>query len=93
MPKYQVHAKNRTDFRRNLYISAFGEGWGLYSEKLGIEMGVYRNPYENFGRLSYEMWRACRLVIDTGIHSQGWSREQAMNYLAGNTSLSRGNVR
>ena len=85
--------ENMPDFRRNLYISAFGEGWGLYSEKLGIEMGVYRSPYENFGRLSYEMWRACRLVIDTGIHSQGWSRAQAMDYLAGNTSLSRGNVR
>ena len=85
--------ENMPDFRRNLYISAFGEGWGLYSEKLGIEMGVYRSPYENFGRLSYEMWRACRLVIDTGIHSQGWSRDQAMDYLAGNTSLSRGNVR
>ena len=85
--------ENMPDFRRNLYISAFGEGWGLYSEKLGIEMGVYRSPYENFGRLSYEMWRACRLVIDTGIHSQGWSRAQAMAYLAGNTSLSRGNVR
>ncbi len=85
--------ENMPDFRRNLYISAFGEGWGLYSEKLGIEMGVYRSPYENFGRLSYEMWRACRLVIDTGIHSQGWSRNQAMAYLAGNTSLSRGNVR
>ncbi len=85
--------ENMPAFRRNLYISAFGEGWGLYSEKLGIEMGVYRSPYENFGRLSYEMWRACRLVIDTGIHSQGWSREQALEYLAGNTSLSRGNVR
>ncbi|MCZ6763097.1 MAG: DUF885 domain-containing protein [Gammaproteobacteria bacterium] len=81
------------DFRRNLYISAFGEGWGLYAEKLGVEMGVYRSPYENFGRLSYEMWRACRLVIDTGLHSQGWSRDQAMEYLADNTSLSRGNVR
>ena len=85
--------ENMPDFRRNLYISAFGEGWGLYSEKLGSEMGVYRSPYENFGRLSYEMWRACRLVIDTGIHSQGWNRDQAMAYLAGNTSLSRGNVR
>ncbi|MCH8895057.1 MAG: DUF885 domain-containing protein [Proteobacteria bacterium] len=85
--------ENMPDFRRNLYISAFGEGWGLYAEKLGVEMGVYRSPYENFGRLSYEMWRACRLVIDTGLHSQGWSRDQAMDYLAGNTSLSRGNVR
>ena len=85
--------ENMPDFRRNLYISAFGEGWGLYAEKLGVEMGVYRTPYENFGRLSYEMWRACRLVIDTGLHSQGWSRDQAMDYLADNTSLSRGNVR
>lgn len=85
--------ENMPDFRRNLYISAFGEGWGLYAEKLGVEMGVYRSPYENFGRLSYEMWRACRLVIDTGLHSQGWSRDQAMEYLASNTSLSRGNVR
>jgi uncharacterized protein (DUF885 family) len=85
--------ENMPDFRRNLYISAYGEGWGLYSEKLGIEMGVYRNAYENFGRLSYEMWRACRLVIDTGIHSQGWSRDQALDYLADNTSLSRGNIR
>ncbi len=85
--------ENMPDFRRNLYISAFGEGWGLYAEKLGVEMGVYRSPYEHFGRLSYEMWRACRLVIDTGLHSQGWSRDQAMDYLADNTSLSRGNVR
>jgi uncharacterized protein (DUF885 family) len=85
--------ENMPDFRRNLYLSAYGEGWGLYSEKLGVEMDVYRTPYEHFGRLSYEMWRACRLVIDTGIHSQGWSREQAMEYLASNTSLSRGNVR
>ncbi len=85
--------ENVPDFRRNLYFSAFGEGWGLYSEKLGIEMGVYQSPYEHFGRLSYEMWRACRLVIDTGIHSQGWSRQQALNYLSNNTSLSDANVR
>ncbi len=81
------------DFRRNLYFSAFGEGWALYAEWLGQEMGIYRSPYERFGRLSYEMWRACRLVIDTGIHSKGWSREQAMQFLADNTSLSPGNVR
>ncbi|UTA47108.1 DUF885 domain-containing protein [Simiduia sp. 21SJ11W-1] len=80
-------------FRRNLYLSAFGEGWGLYAEHLGIEMGMYTTPYEHFGRLSYEMWRACRLVIDTGIHSQGWSRAQALAYLAANTSLSQDNVR
>jgi len=80
-------------FRRNLYFSAFGEGWGLYSEKLGIEMGVYQTPYENFGRLSYEMWRACRLVVDTGLHSQGWTRQQAMDFFFANTSLSEGNIR
>lgn len=85
--------ENVPDFRRNLYFSAFGEGWGLYSEKLGIEMGVYQSLYEHFGRLSYEMWRACRLVIDTGLHSQNWSREQALNYLSDNTSLSAANVR
>lgn len=84
---------NVPNFRRNLYFSAFGEGWALYTEKLGIEMGVYRTPYEHFGRLSYEMWRACRLVIDTGVHAMGWSRQQALDYLGNNTSLSRANVR
>tara|TARA_B100001245_G_scaffold177262_1_gene135509 strand:- start:1039 stop:2706 length:1668 start_codon:yes stop_codon:yes gene_type:complete len=85
--------ENLPEFRKELYFSAFGEGWGLYSEKLGIEMGIYGNSYEHFGRLSYEMWRACRLVIDTGIHSQGWTRQEAMNYLTDNTSLSAVNVR
>jgi len=79
---------DQPDFRRNDYISAFGEGWGLYAEKLGVEMDIYETPYENFGRLTYEMWRACRLVIDTGIHSMGWTREQAQDYLASNTALS-----
>jgi uncharacterized protein (DUF885 family) len=76
------------DFRRYDYISAYGEGWALYAEKLGIEMGIYETPYEDFGRLTYEMWRACRLVIDTGIHAKGWSRKQALDYLADNTALS-----
>jgi len=80
-------------FRRNLYFSAFGEGWGLYSEKLGVEMGIYQTPYEDFGRLSYEMWRACRLVVDTGLHSQGWTRQQAIDFFFANTSLSEGNIR
>lgn len=75
-------------FRQQFYPHAFGEGWGLYSEKLGVEMGIYETPYDHFGRLSYEMWRAARLVVDTGIHAMGWSREQAVDYLASNTALS-----
>jgi uncharacterized protein (DUF885 family) len=81
------------DFRRAFYPHALGEGWGLYAEKLGIEFGIYKTPYDHFGRLSYEMWRACRLVIDTGIHAMGWTREQALSYLADNTALSLHNVR
>lgn len=76
------------DFRRSDYISAYGEGWALYAEKLGIEMDIYETPYQDFGRLTYEMWRACRLVIDTGIHAKGWSRKQAHDYLAERTALS-----
>jgi uncharacterized protein (DUF885 family) len=75
------------EFRRRGYFSAFGEGWGLYSERLGLEMGFYRDPYSDFGRLTYEMWRACRLVVDTGLHWKGWSRQQAIDYMAGNTAL------
>jgi len=75
-------------FRRNDYISAYGEGWALYAEKLGIELGIYETPYQDFGRLTYEMWRACRLVIDTGIHTKDWSRKQAQDYLIANTALS-----
>jgi len=79
-------------FRRETYISAYGEGWGLYSEKLGKEMGIYETPYEDFGRLTYEMWRACRLVIDTGIHAKGWTRDQALAYLRDRTALSEHEV-
>ncbi|HYH46709.1 MAG TPA: DUF885 domain-containing protein [Thermoanaerobaculia bacterium] len=75
------------DFRRFSYISAFGEGWGLYSEWLGLEAGFYSDPYSNFGRLTYEMWRACRLVVDTGVHALGWDRQKAIDYLASHTAL------
>lgn len=75
-------------FRRYDYISAYGEGWALYSEYLGVEAGIYETPYQDFGRLTYEMWRACRLVVDTGIHAKGWTREQAIEFMAANTALS-----
>lgn len=80
-------------FRRFIYIPAFGEGWGLYSEKLGIEVGMYEDLYSDFGRLTYEMWRACRLVVDTGIHAMGWTRTQAMDFMSENTALSLHNIR
>ena len=79
--------------RRYSYISAFGEGWGLYSEYLGKEVGFYESAYDEFGRLSYEMWRACRLVVDTGMHMMGWSRQQALDYMLENTALSEHNIR
>ncbi|WP_225035161.1 DUF885 domain-containing protein [Winogradskyella sp. SM1960] len=75
-------------FRRNLYLSAYGEGWGLYSEYLVDEMNIYTTPYEKFGQLTYEMWRACRLVVDTGVHAKGWTRQQMIDYMSENTALS-----
>lgn len=77
---------------RRAYISAYGEGWALYTERLGTEMGIYETPYEQFGMLSYQAWRASRLVVDTGIHAKGWSREQAQAYLLENTALSKHEV-
>lgn len=75
-------------FRKRLYLSAYGEGWGLYSEFLAEEMGMYTTPYEHFGKYTYEMWRACRLVVDTGIHAKGWTRDQVVEFMSSNTALS-----
>ena len=83
-----LEAPERPDFRKELYFSGYGEGWGLYVEWLGTVMGIYETPYEDFGRLTYEMWRAARLVIDTGIHAYGWSRDRALAFLRDNTALS-----
>jgi uncharacterized protein (DUF885 family) len=86
-----LEQKGLPQFRR-AYISAYGEGWALYAERLGSEMGIYETPYETFGMLSYQAWRAARLVVDTGIHAQGWSREQAQAYMRENTALSEHEV-
>ena len=80
-------------FRKSLYPNAFGEGWGLYAEKLAGEMGIYTTPYEKFGQLSYEMWRACRLVVDTGLHWKGWTREQAEACFLENSALAPHNIK
>ena len=73
-------------FRKTAYFVAYGEGWGLYAEQLGTEMGLYEDPYDRFGQLTYEMWRAVRLVVDTGIHAKGWTREQAIAYFKDNAA-------
>jgi uncharacterized protein (DUF885 family) len=88
----QQELEDLPEFRRQYYFHAFGEGWGLYAERLGEEMGIYKTPYESFGRLVYEMWRACRLVVDSGIHAKGWTRQQAIDYMAANTALSMHNI-
>lgn len=83
-----LEGPERPPFRRGTSFSGYGEGWGLYTEWLGTVMGIYETPYEDFGRLTYEMWRASRLVIDTGIHAFGWTREQAQDYLRTHAALS-----
>ncbi|WP_265569913.1 DUF885 domain-containing protein [Sphingomicrobium nitratireducens] len=80
------------EWRRQMYFTAFVEGWGLYSERLGIEMGLYDTPAKDMGRLSYEMWRATRLVVDTGIHSKGWTKQQAIDFMTDNTALTAANI-
>jgi uncharacterized protein (DUF885 family) len=86
MPIAMEH-KDQPEFRQHTYISAYGEGWALYCEKLGVEMGMYETPYDRFGMLGYQIWRAARLVVDTGVHSQGWTRDQAIAYLRQYTAL------
>lgn len=85
--------ENVPEFRRTFSATAFSEGWGLYAERLADEMGVYHTPYQRFGRLTYEMWRACRLVVDTGMHAMGWSRQRALDYMTANTSLTAHEIR
>jgi uncharacterized protein (DUF885 family) len=87
MPIAMEH-KDQPEFRQHTYISAYGEGWALYCEKLGVEMAMYDTPYDRFGMLGYQIWRAARLVVDTGIHSQGWTRDQAIAYFHQYTALS-----
>jgi uncharacterized protein (DUF885 family) len=88
----QMELEDAPMFRRFIWVVAFGEGWALYSERLGLETGFYEDPYSDFGRLTYEMWRACRLVVDTGIHYMGWTRQRAIDFMAKNSALTIHNI-
>lgn len=88
----QQELDNMPNFRRFSGFTAFSEGWALYSERLGLEAGFYEDPYSDFGRLTYEMWRACRLVVDTGLHYFGWTRQQAIDFMAENSALTLHNI-